>query len=602
MNTRTRFAFIFCCLPLLASSQVKRTPEITAAELREHVKYLASDALQGRLAGSSGAEEAASYIASEFKGYGLSPVGDNGTYLQNFKFVAGVKLGTENTFVLQTFSGKSTLKLDLDYRPLGFSSTGHFEGDIVFAGYGISAPEKDYDDYKGLDVKNKAVLVLRYSPASDSTRANFEQYASLRYKAFKAKELGAAAIIVVTGPVDSDNDDLIKLSYDQAVGNAGLPSANMTRKTVDEMLKLSGVSIKGLQDDIIREKRPKSMVLGGLKIDLRTDVQEIQKTSANVLGFLEGNDPVLKNQVIVLGAHYDHLGFGGDGSGSLRPDTVAIHHGADDNASGTSGLLELAQAFASRRSELKRSLLFVSFTGEEEGLLGSGYYVKNPVIPLERTVTMLNMDMIGRLKNRSLIVYGTGTSPEFETLVKRHNTDSTFALKLVKDGFGPSDQTSFYGKQIPVYHFFTDIHADYHRPSDTWDKINYQGMEQVVRYVEDVALDLDQEMTKPQYVAVEMPKTAGIAGRSYRVYMGTVPDFGEQVDGMKLSGVSEGSPAAKAGLKGGDIIVKFGKTDIKNLYDFTYALSEHKPGDEVEVIVKRGKETLNVKVKLEKRN
>jgi hypothetical protein len=590
----------FC--PLVSPAQDKRSPAITADELRVHVKYLASDALEGRKAGTVGADKAAAYIDKEFVTDGLKPMGDKGSYLQGFDFVAGVKLGSKNSFVALEHGAEKSLGLNVEYRPLGFSSDDSFSGEVVFAGYGISAQDKQYDDYAGVNVAGKAVIVFRYAPALDSTKNAFDQYSSLRYKASKAKDLGAKALIVVTGPLESDTDDLIKLSYDQAIGNAGIPAVNITRATADGILRSSGTTIKKLQDDIITSKRPHSMTINNVKVDIHTDIETISNHSSNVIGYLEGTDPTLKNDVIVIGAHYDHLGYGGEGSGSLKPDTVAIHHGADDNASGTAGLLELAQAFSFRRAELKRSVLFISFSGEEEGLLGSEYYVKNPTIPLDRTVAMINMDMIGRLHNRKLIVYGTGTSGEFDSLVTRPNADSSFVLSLVKDGFGPSDQSSFYGKKIPVYFFFTDLHSDYHRPSDTWDKLNYDGMEKVVRFVEKVALEVDQEVTKPKYIAVEMPKTSGNTGRSYRVYMGTIPDFGEQVEGMKLSGVREGSPAAKAGLQAGDIIVKFGTVEVKNLYDFTYALGEHKPGDEVELVVKRGKETLTTKVKLEKRN
>jgi len=588
--------------PFLLGSQVKRTTEITAAELRAHVQYLSSDALEGRKAGSPGADKAAGYIANEFESYGLTPLGDHATYFQRFEFIAGVKLGTNNKFAVGVGGTAHALALNQQFRPLGFSSNATFSGDVVFAGYGISAPDKHYDDYSGLDVANKAVILLRYAPATDSSKNEFDQFSSLRYKASKAKELGAKVLIVVTGPLDSDSDDLIKLSYDQAIGNAGIIAINITRATADELLQSTGTTIKKLQDDIANSKQPHSMPIKDLTVEIQSDVESISNNSANVIGFLEGSDPALKNEVLVIGAHYDHLGYGGESSGSLKPDTVAIHHGADDNASGTSGLLELAQAFSSRRNELKRSLLFISFTGEEEGLLGSEYYVKNPAIPLDRTVAMINMDMIGRLNNKKLIVYGTGTSREFDSLVTVHNVDSSFVLSLMKDGFGPSDQSSFYAKQIPVYFFFTDLHSDYHRPSDTWDKLNYVGMEKVVRFVEQVAFDVDQEPTKPKYIAVEMPKSSGNVGRNYRVYMGTIPDFGEQVEGMKLSGVREGSPAAKAGIQGGDIIVRFGKVDVKNIYDFTYALGQHKPGDEVEVVIKRGSVSITTKVTLEKRN
>jgi aminopeptidase YwaD len=574
--------------------------EITAGELLKHVKYLSSDKLMGRKSGSKGAEAAAQYIADEFKSYGLKPVAPNGSFFQDFEFVAGVKLGDGNSLSLEIDGVPVSATLDKDFRPLGFSSSESFAGSIVFVGYGISDTAKKYDEYAGLDVKGKAVMVLRNSPPTDSSR-DFGQFNSLRYKASKARELGARVLIVVTGPEDSDTDDLMKLSFDNATGNAGLPAVNITRKTADLLLASAGKNIKELQKGINQSKSPRSLELPKVFMRLKTDLKEIRETTKNVVGYLEGNDPVLKNQMIIFGAHYDHLGMGGEGSGSLKPDTVAIHHGADDNASGTSGVLELAQAFSGMKSTLKRSMLFISFTGEELGLLGSGYYANHPLLPLDRAIAMINMDMIGRLNNRTLIVYGVGTSPGFEELVKKHNKDSAFVLKLNKDGYGPSDHASFYGKQIPVFHFFTDIHSDYHRPSDTFDKLNYEGEEKIVRYIEGIAEELDQSTDRPQYVAVETPRQPG-AGRSTRVYMGTIPDFGEQVQGMKISGVREGSPAAKAGMTGGDIIIKFGKVDIKNLYDFTYALGEYKVGDEVDVIIKRGAETKTVRVKLEKRN
>jgi hypothetical protein len=592
------------CWVLSLHSQVKRNPEVTSQELIAHVKYLASDELEGRRAGSKGAEKASAYLANEFKSYGLKPAGDNGTFLQRFEFVGEVKLGN-NTLSSSVLNQMKDYRLDLNFRPFGFSASSTVEGSLVFAGYGVSAPMMNYDDYAGIDVKDKIVLVLRYTPKSDSLRGDFGQYAGLRYKALKAKELGAKALFVVTGPADSDKDELMKLSYDPAAGGAGIVAVNITQQLANDLLQAGATNLQTLQDGIHRTGKPKSMAIPSTTVRMSITVDEVKRTAYNVVGFLEGNDPALKNEVIVLGAHYDHLGYGGEGSGSLKPDTVAIHNGADDNASGTSGLLELAQAFSARKHNLKRSLLFISFSGEELGLLGSAYYVKNPTIPLERIVTMLNMDMIGRLNNRRLIVYGIGTSPGFESIVKRHNAvsggDSIFVLNLVKDGFGPSDHSSFYGKQIPVFHFFTDVHADYHRPTDDWEKINAEGMATVVRYVEGIAMELDSIVTRPQYVAVEPPRPAG-GGRGSSVYMGTIPDFGEQVEGMKLSGVREGGPAAKAGLKAGDIIVKFGSIEIKNLSDFSYALGEHKPGDEVEVLVKRGNETKILKVLLERRS
>ena len=588
------------CVGLPQIGFAQSDPAITAAEVLKHVKYLASDQLEGRLTGSKGADVAAKYIADEFKSYGLKPVGDQGGYFQKFEFVSGVELGEVNTFAYTREGKAAKLELHKDFMPIWFSSSGSFGGEVVFVGYGISDPAKNLDDYEGLDVTGKAVMVFRNAPPSDSAR-EFAQYASLRYKAFKAREKGAKALIVVTGPEDSDVDDLLKLSYDNATGNAGLLSVNVTRKVADEFLAGSGSNVKELQQRLNATKKSSTLKLSGVFVKITTTINEIRKDGLNVVGFLEGSDESLKNQIVIIGGHYDHLGLGGQGSGSVRPDTVAVHYGADDNASGTAGVLELAQAFASKRQILKRSILFIAFSGEELGALGSGYYVNKPLFPLDQTVTMLNMDMIGRMKEKTLIVYGVGTSPGFEALATKYNKDSTFTLKLVRDGFGPSDQASFYAKQIPVFHFFTDTHQDYHKPSDTYDRLNYPGAEKILKYIESMILELVSTNEKPQYVAVQMPRQQA-GGRSARVTMGTIPDFGEQVQGMKLGGVREGGPAAKAGLQAGDVIVKLGRVEIKSLYDFTYALGELKPGDEVEVVFKRGTETKTAKVKLERRN
>lgn len=536
MNQVQRVLFLLFIFSLLVSLSLfaQSSPQITAAELANHVKYLASDQLEGRKAGSKGAEAAAQYIANEFKTYGLKPIGDEGTYFQSFEIVVAITLGPNNTFAFTAAGKKSAAEVDKGFRPLGFSSSESFEGSLVFVGYGISDTAKRYDDYAGLDVSGKVVMVLRNAPPSDSTR-NLNQHASLRYKASKARELGAKGLVVVTGPEDSDTDDLIKLTYDNSTGNAGILAVNVTRKVADELLKATATTVKDLQKEINKNRAPRSFSLPGVSVHVALDLKEIRQKTRNVIGMLEGSDPELKNQVIVIGAHYDHLGMGGEGSGSLKPDTVAIHHGADDNASGTAGLLELAQAFANEKEALKRSIVFISFTGEEMGLLGSGYYVNHAILPLARTVSMINMDMIGRLRNRTLIVQGVGTSPGFEAIANKHNKDSAFALRLNKDGFGPSDQSSFYAKHIPVFFFFTDTHPDYHLPSDTYDKINYQGMEKIVRYVEEIAHDLDQTSERPQYVSVESPRPA-TTGRSSTVTMGTIPDFGEQVQGAKIRG------------------------------------------------------------------
>jgi aminopeptidase YwaD len=588
-------------LNLSLVAQVQRSADITADELRAHVKYLASEKLEGRLTGSPGGKLAAEYIAGEFKSFGLAPMGTDG-YYQPFEFISGVKLGPANTLAASFKDGRNaSWDIDKSFRPVGFSASGSFKGGVIFVGYGITVPTKNYDDYAGIDVKDKAVILMSFAPPLDSTRAALGMVSSLRYKASKAREHGAKAILVVAGPADRDVDDLPKLSYDQAGTDADLLVINVTREAADGILSAKGTTVASLKDKINSSSMPFSFPLDGVTLSATASVELVKGTGMNVIGMLEGQDAALKSEVIIIGAHHDHLGWGGQGSGSTRQDTIAIHPGADDNASGTAGLLELAQYFAAHRDRLKRSLLFTSFTGEELGLLGSAHYVKSPTVPLERTVTMINMDMIGRLNNRKLIVYGVGTAPGFDSLVRAHDKDSLFVLKTIKDGFGPSDQSSFYSKKIPVFHFFTDLHSDYHSPADTYDRLNYPGMQQVVQFVAGIAEDLDRRQTTPTYLVAEAPPPTPNVGRSSGVWVGGVPDFGEQVEGVKISGVREGSPAAKGGLTGGDIIIKFGKMEIKNLYDYTNAIGEYKVGDVVPVVVKRGDQTLTFQLTLQRR-
>lgn len=330
----------------------------------------------------------------------------------------------------------------------------------------------------------------------------------------------------------------------------------------------------------------------------------------NVVGILEGTDAVLKNEAIVIGAHYDHLGKGG--MGSLAANSKEIHHGADDNASGTSALIELARQFAKEKKN-KRTIIFIAFGGEEEGLLGSRFYVNNPIFPIEKTVAMLNMDMVGRLNENKLTVGGIGTANEWKSLVETKNiieiiqaqldkdapivkgAKPLFALQLNEDGFGPSDHSSFYGKQIPVLFFFTGTHFDYHKPSDTADKINYEGLEKIMNYVGEIVRSVDQNPTRPTY---KVAPTSSTGGRmSFNVTIGVIPGYGDGNDGMPLDGVRDGSPAAIAGLKTGDKIVKFAGKEVKNVQDYTKILGELKADTEYEIEIMRGTERLVFKIK-----
>ena len=573
----------------------------TSVYLRQHIGYLASDALEGRKAGSNGAELAARYIARQFSSCGLIPLGDNGTYFQSFTFIAGVKLGEKNSLISVEGEDKKAYRIDKDYRPLAFSANGDVSGPVVFAGYGISSTDPQYDDYANVDVKDKIVLIMRYSPTGDNPHSDYGKFLPLRYKTLTAREKGAKALLVVTGSADESTDELIGLRYDNSFSSSGIPVFSVSRAAADGWLHHASTSVDSLQSKINSSKKPLSVDVPNLLLSLSSDIFEIKDTTANVVGLLRVADTA-NAEYLVIGAHYDHLGWGGEGSGSLAPDKHEIHNGADDNASGAGGIIELARMLSAQKNSLSRNIIFISFSGEEEGLFGSEYYVKHPLMTLSNAITMINLDMVGRLKDKTLTVQGTGTSSRWDSVLTKYNSDSTFVLKFVKDGFGPSDHSSFYGANIPVLFFFTGIHEDYHKPSDHADKINYSGEASVINYIRQVAVDIDEHPGRPDYLKTQTMSSSGNESRGFRVYVGTVPDYSETTAGMKITAVRDNSPAAKGGLLGGDIIIKFGKFNIKNVYDYTYALQEYKPGDEVEVIVQRGSEKVVKKVKLERRN
>lgn len=592
---------------LVAPVQAQTDPAaITAAEIREHVRYLASDELAGRGSGTDGNRDAAIYIAAKLKTWGLHPAGINNTYFQPFDFVSAVKLGDVNTGTLKGPAGKHTLAIDSDFRPFGFSSTAEVEGPLVFVGYGVTAPEKQYDDYAGIDVKGKIVVMFRYGPDGASTRSEFQRHTGLRNKARVARDKGAAGMILINGPADEAEDGLYKLALDQGAGSSGIVAISLKRDLLEPYFQAAGWTVKALQDTMRAHLAPKSFELKDCSASLNVSVNRVNSQTSNIVAYIEGNDPKLKDEVIVLGAHMDHLGMGGPGSGSMMPDTIAIHNGADDNASGTAALLELAQAIAAHAGTVRRSYVFAFFSGEELGTLGSQAYVSMPFYPLSQTVAMLNMDMVGRLQNRALTVGGTGTSTVWPGLLARHNADSTFSITMNPDGFGPSDHASFYGKDIPVLFFFTGTHDDYHKPSDDWDKINYAGEEKITKFINAIVTDIDTMAARPPFVRVQIAAagrgSSSGDSRSFSVTLGIVPDVGESSNGMKVSGIRPNGAGEKAGLKAGDILIGMGGKKIMNIYDYMGMLGELKAGDEVVLEVNRDGKVIQLKAVMQKRN
>ncbi len=597
-------------LTLFSVAAFGQASKITAVEasLKKHVEYLASPELEGRKTGEPGAVTAAGYVVNQFSQFklkpGYRPANAKPSFMQPFPYIAGVAVGEASYFRVIPANAGDEQKLDkgVHYMPLANSTGGDIaDSPLVFAGYGITTRDKSYDDFADVDARGKAVVVFDGVPAGGTPM----QFAgmNLHTKANLAKDRGAVALIVIARSDDFISDPLSRMNYEPTLGETAVPVISVSRQAAVQLLGTRNVADVGELEKWVAMKTnaPPTVRISfadppKLAIRAKIDLQKRTVEAYNVIGILEGRDPALKTEAIVIGAHYDHLGRGG--RSSLSPDSGDIHHGADDNASGTSAMLELARQFAKDKNN-KRTIIFMAFGGEEEGLLGSKHYVNNPVWPLDKTVAMINMDMVGRLTENKLTIGGIGTADEWKGLVERLNTEedttpSPFLLQLNQDGFGPSDHSSFYGKQIPVLFFFTGTHTDYHKPSDTADKINLGGLVKITNYVSAVARSVDNLPARPVY---KVAQTAPTGGRmTFNVSLGTIPAYGDGNDGLTIDGAREGSPAAKAGLRSGDKIIKLAGKDVRNISDYMFALGIMKAGEEYEIVVKRADETLTMKI------
>jgi Peptidase family M28/PDZ domain/PA domain len=557
-------------------------------------------------------------------------------------------------------SARTPLKLGQDFNPLAIGGSGKFDLPLVFVGYGITSKDPKYDDYAGADVKGKAVIVLRHQPQQSNPHGLFgskrSQHAAFRRKISNAYEHGAAAVIFTNDQFDAQKtatamrqrweatidqiseartkfksidkpsaedwnqyeermqalaDDLKKFTSEahealdpllpfEGAGSDPTEARNfpvlfVKPTALDPILRAaSGKSLAELETQIDKDGTPHSQVLERWRITGETSIERQEAEVKNVLGVLEGSGP-LAEETIVIGAHYDHLGYGG--AGSAAPGVKEIHNGADDNGSGTTVLIEVARRLAARSQHLPRRIVFIAFTGEERGLIGSARYVREPLFPLDRTVAMLNLDLVGRMESDKLIVHGTGTAEEFDALVDRLASKQNFQLTKKPGGFGPSDHQSFYAAKVPVLFFFTGSHKDYHRPTDDFEKLNLAGMRRVADLVVDAAVTLAEAPARPRYLEEKAGETLG--GGGDRPYFGSIPDFAQEQTGYALSGVSKGGPAERAGMKAGDIIIQFGESQIGNLEDFDSALRKYKAGDKVKVTVKRGDTPVTLEVLLD---
>jgi hypothetical protein len=606
--------------------------------MRRDITFLASDRCEGRGVATKGINLAADYVVDQFRQAGLKPGGTDGSYFQPFT-MPGATLGSPNTLRFRGPGGEVLdSRLDEQFQPLGLAYSGKVSARILFAGYGISTGgDPRYDDFDGVDAEGKVVIILRGRPHAGSGKSIDRNAGSLTAKIANAEKHGAIAVLFVNDrDTARDGDDLLNFGYTAtSVSPAKLPLAHVRRALVDDLLKASlKKGLKELEDEIDKTLHPASAPLPDWRADLEVSVHHGNIPVKNVLGVLEGTGP-LANETVVIGAHYDHLGYGGPGSlaNLMKP---AIHHGADDNASGTTALMELARRFAAQQSRSGRRLVFIAFSGEESGLLGSQYYCKHPIFPLESTVAMVNMDMVGRLRQDRqgpmaalvavltpvpegelplivplaaaakgnannyltfkdrLIVYGTGTSAGFDRLIESVNDHFGFKLRKVPGGTGPSDHASFYEKKVPVFFFFTDDHEDYHKPTDTADKINVAGMNRVADMVQELVTQLEETSERPRYVKVK--GESGDFGRYQGMpRLGFRPgNYGETDGGVLVGGLIEGGAAARAGLKEGDRIIAIAGKPVTNMMTYMNLMAAQKKGKPLEVTVSRGGNKLTI--------
>jgi hypothetical protein len=658
-----------CLVGLSFLSAARAAEEAGAVESRlaHGVGYLASDELEGRGVGTKGLDLAADYIAAQFREIGLKTELFDGQPFQKFKMTTGASLGSRNELTLVGPAPKGgkpqqiNWKLGEQFNPLAIGGSGKLDLPLVFVGYGITAKDEKYDDYANVDVKGKAVIILRHEPQQANPHSVFDgdknsEHAPFKRKISNAYEHGAEAVVFVTDNFDvrktveaarkrwqaavdeiaaenarfkaldkpgaearakheeqiaalagdvkkygeqmHDAEDPL-LPFDGAGPDAAdgrnFPVIYCRPSALDEIVRASlGTTLAAIETEIDKGPTPHSRELTGWRIAGETSVERHEAEVKNVVGVLEGEGP-LAGESIVIGAHFDHLGYGG--AGSAAPGVKEIHNGADDNGSGTAVLIEIARKLASRTTRLPRRIVFVAFTGEERGLIGSARYVRNPLVPLDKTVAMLNLDMVGRLQDEKLIVHGTGTAGEFDALIDRFGKEYGFQITKKPGGFGPSDHSSFYAAKVPVLFFFTGSHKDYHRPTDDVDKLNVGGMRRIGDMVSEIAVALAQAGERPHYVEVKGSNDLG--GGGDRPYFGSIPDFSQDEPGYALTGVTKGGPAERGGIKAGDIIVEFGDSKIGNLEDFDSALRKFKAGDKVPVVVKRGPERVKLEVTLD---
>jgi Peptidase family M28/PDZ domain/PA domain len=583
--------------------------------LKADVTFLAADEQEGRGPGTTGLDRAADHIAKAFAEAGLQPAPGAEGYFQPFTLIGNPKLGAKQDLDLVTKAEEIDAELRANFMPLSLGAGGDFDQKpVVFAGYGISAKDKatglEYDDYAGIDAKGKLVLVLRRAPGSDVVGAPFgpkdgqpSHFATFQHKVTNAFAHDAAGVLLVNdlAGLKGEDDELLLFTSAGVERLTQIPVIMAKRDLVDRALKAAGMpSLEDLERAITadpKSPKPASRDLADLKASGKIAIDQEVIHTKNVIGVLEGKGPDA-DETIVVGAHYDHLGRGD--RGSLAPLSSEIHNGADDNASGTALIMELARRLAGRADPLGRRVVFIAFSGEERGLKGSQHYVDNPLFPLAQTAMMFNFDMVGRLNDEdTLTVFGVDSTPGLRELVEKLGPEYDLKIRPNADPTDNSDHASFHRKGIPVCFPFTGTHRDYHRPSDDTHLINFDGMSRVADFSEDLITDFANRDDRPEFVAADIKQQDPRPVMNVRVSMGTIPDYDESVKGVRINGTRPGSSAEQAGMKAGDVIIGFGGSPVGTIYDYMEGLAKYKPGDEVDVKVERDGKEIVLKAKLQ---
>ena len=588
--TTLTLAIAASCLLVGASGY---TQTATTSRTRGHVEVLASPKMEGRMTGSPGEKLAADYLVAELKKIGAQPLPGMKDFRMPFAFTAGSKdAGSQITY----YGNQSWKFTGGAVSALSFSDSGQAIGDAVFAGYGLVVPESQnfgYDSYAGLDVKDKVVVVLRYFPedADQKTRGILARYADLRYKAQAARQRGARGMVVVTGPRSPNAGKVVPMSFDTAIAGSGIVAVSVSGEAAAPIFTTAGKNLEAVQKELDSgNPHVAGFAIKGLLITIDANITREQQTGNNVVGYLPATTATtgVSKPWIAAGAHFDHLGRGGAGNSLADQKEVnAIHHGADDNASGTATVLAIGEALS--KQPRKRNLVLAFWSGEELGLLGSNAFVSKPPVPNEQLAAYLNFDMVGRVADNKLTVQATGTSGTWPKLLEQANVAAGFDLTLQPDPYQPTDVSSFNAVNVPSLAFFTGAHTEYHKPSDTAEKINYEDLDRVAELATAIVKRLMDTSDAPQFTKVDQKMESG--GRTgLRLFTGTIPDYATDVKGLLLGGVIGGGPAEQAGLQKGDVIVEIAGQSIANIYDYTYALELLKIGQPAKVVYMRGSE------------